>query len=213
MNFNINDYEHIIWDWNGTLLDDARLCVEIFNTLLTRRKMKTVSLVEYQEDFSFPVIEYYKKLGFDFDKESFDGVANEYIGLYNQRRFECKLNKGVLRVLEELKSRGLKQSILSAYHQKMLEETVDFYKLRKFFSEIVGLDDYYAHSKIDNGRKMLSGLRIAKSKIVLIGDTVHDYEVAEDMGISCILLCSGHCSAKRLQNCGVRVIDAIGDII
>ena len=52
-------YKHIIWDWNGTLLDDAWLCVDVINGVLSRRNMSTISLRQYQELFNFPVIDYY----------------------------------------------------------------------------------------------------------------------------------------------------------
>ena len=34
----MGNYRHVIWDWNGTLLDDAWLCVEVLNGLLARRR-------------------------------------------------------------------------------------------------------------------------------------------------------------------------------
>jgi phosphoglycolate phosphatase len=73
-------YKHIVWDWNGTLLDDAWLCVEILNSMLAARRMQTTTLEQYQNDFDFPVYNYYVKLGFDFSKEDYDTVAREYIG-------------------------------------------------------------------------------------------------------------------------------------
>ena len=30
-------HRHLIWDWNGTLLDDLDLSVDVMNTLLARR--------------------------------------------------------------------------------------------------------------------------------------------------------------------------------
>ena len=58
-------YKHIIWDWNGTLLDDTWLCVEGINNSLKKRSLQTITKEIYRKVFSFPVEDYYKRLGFD----------------------------------------------------------------------------------------------------------------------------------------------------
>ena len=35
-------YSHILWDWNGTLLDDAWLCVEVMNSMLAERDLPQI---------------------------------------------------------------------------------------------------------------------------------------------------------------------------
>ena len=76
-------YKHIIWDWNGTLLDDGWLFVDVMNTILKRRKMNTITLEKYREIFGFPVKNYYIKLGFDLEKEPFEdlGIRTKNLGL------------------------------------------------------------------------------------------------------------------------------------
>ena len=63
--------ETIIWDWNGTLLNDLRLCVKTINSLLEKRSLPVLTTSSYKEVFSFPVKDYYEKVGFDFSKEDF----------------------------------------------------------------------------------------------------------------------------------------------
>ena len=47
--------KHVIWDWNGTLLDDAVLCVEVMNVVLARRKLPPLTAERYADRFRFPV--------------------------------------------------------------------------------------------------------------------------------------------------------------
>ena len=51
-------YDHIIWDWNGTLVNDAFLCVQIVNQILSERDLSTVDIRFYRENFCFPVNQY-----------------------------------------------------------------------------------------------------------------------------------------------------------
>ena len=72
MKLDLTRYSHILWDWNGTLLDDAWLCVDVMNSMLTERKLQPLTLQRYRDIFSFPVKDYYLLLGFDFEKEPFE---------------------------------------------------------------------------------------------------------------------------------------------
>ena len=57
--------KHILFDWNGTLIDDAWIFVDILNALLKKRDLNQIDLIEYQELFCFPLSDFYQNLGFD----------------------------------------------------------------------------------------------------------------------------------------------------
>ena len=206
-------YQHIIWDWNGTLFDDAWLCVEIINKLLHKRNLPPITHKQYQEEFSFPVIDFYCGIGFDFSIESYEVVATEYIVEYDKRRLECKLRHDTMSVLKSCADAGLTQSILSAYQQTRLEGIIDNFQIRSLFTKIIGLNDYYAGSKIENGKRLIEELDFDAGEMLLIGDTVHDFEVAKAIGIDCMLSHSGHNSPERLKLCGVRVINSLTEVL
>ena len=204
---------HIIWDWNGTLFDDAWLCLEIINGLLAERGLPLIDARLYQNEFVFPVEAYYRKIGFDLTQESFEHLANEYMEHYDRRHSECGLQPGVRKVLATLSTRGCTHSILSATEQSRLEEMLLLTNLRGQFAELVGIGDCYAGGKTDHGKQLISGLCCEASEVVMIGDTLHDHEVASAVGIECILIPSGHCSRERLASCGTRVLGGVSDLL
>jgi phosphoglycolate phosphatase len=209
----LTDYKHVIWDWNGTLLDDAWLCVEVMNGMLAKRGLQEVTLDFYRSVFTFPVRDYYQELGYDFNREAFEDVGMEFMVLYNQRQKECRLHAEVITVLESFKQRGLGQSILSAREQnELLTETIDL-GVNKYFTKIYGLDDHYAHGKTDAGIKLISDLALPASSLLFIGDTRHDAEVACEIGIDCILVPNGHHSEGRLRKCSFPVIGSLNELI
>lgn len=207
------DYRHVIWDWNGTLLDDAWLGVEILNGILKKRSRPCVSLEEYEREFCIPVKIYYEKLGFDFSTESYDAISTEFIESYDRRRLECDLQGSALDVLRRISQRGIGQSILTAYQQSRLEEIIDHFGLRFFFTHLVGLDTHHASSKVENGRGLIAGLGIDPGRVLLIGDTLHDSEVARAMGVDCVLVPSGHTSKERLMGSQVQVLNSLKDLL
>lgn len=204
-------YKHIIWDWNGTLLDDTWLCLDIMNKQLAQIGKPTISLDEYKRSFDFPVITFYEKIGFDFNVENWEAVAQKFIDEYTERRFECSLQFGIPAILKKLSVFGCEHSILSAYAESVLIEMVNHYDLKKYFSHIIGLNNHYASGKIDEGKVLMEKLDSSREDIVLIGDTTHDYEVAKELGIDSILISNGHHSIKKLEVCGVPVVPSFSE--
>lgn len=203
----------IIWDWNGTLLNDTRQAVEIMNQMLTRRGLQALSVDQYKSVFTFPVKDYYLKIGFDFQTEPFEVPALEFIDLYNSQVKDCSLHFDTLKVLNHFQSVGVKQYILSAMEQEVLNDCLKHYQIDVFFEHVSGLDNFYAASKMLNGQRLITELKLDPSDLVLIGDTVHDFEVATELGCQCILIADGHQSKAVLQATGVLVIDSIRQLV
>ncbi len=209
----LKNYTHIIWDWNGTLLDDAWLCVDVMNGMLKERGLPQKMLDEYKELFDFPVRDYYLKLGFDFDNEPFDEVGMEFIVRYNKRQGETLLHPEVIDVLTKIKAHGFSQNILSAREQGELINETRLLGVFGFFDHIRGLDDHYAHGKTDVGFHLVKEIGASKEKMLFIGDTRHDAEVASEIGIDCILIPNGHHSELRLQQLKLPMINTLNDLI
>lgn len=203
----IEKYKHIIWDWNGTIFNDVTLCVELINELLELRGLKTVTIDEYKEIFTIPVRDYYAELGFDFSKEPFEIVGKQWMDEYELRKFECGLYDGIVDVIRRINNIGIGQSILSAYTQHTLEEMVEHFDLTKYFEHLVGLDNIYAAGKLHLGKDLMNRLGSGKGETLMIGDTLHDYEVAAEIGADCVLVANGHQSRKKLESCGTIVVD------
>lgn len=209
----ISNYKHIIWDWNGTIFNDVKMSVSVVNNLLVKRNLPALSVEEYKQIFTFPVKDYYVIAGFDFEKESFEVVGKEWMDEYERRKNECGLTDSALQLLEKISSMNIEQSILSAYSQHTLVEIVEHFGLTKYFSHLVGLDNIYASSKVLLGRELMKTLELKKGEALLIGDTIHDFDVATEIGADCILLASGHQNHKNLMQCGVPVFDSIKEIL
>jgi phosphoglycolate phosphatase len=205
--------EGIIWDWNGTLLNDIELCVLTINEMLGRRNLDLLTVEDYRKVFSFPVMDYYQKIGFDFNIEPFEIPALEFINRYNEQMNQCSLHQDALRVLNYFQSDGTRQFILSAMEQDALEDCLSHQQIRHFFELISGLDNHYAVSKMENGHRLISKLNLNATDMVLIGDTVHDYEVAIGLGCRCVLVANGHQSREVLNSTGALVIDRLEQIL
>ncbi len=195
----------IFWDWNGTLLDDVDACVGAMNELLVKREMQSLDTDSYKAIFGFPVIDYYKKMGFDFKTESFEEISGEFINEYNKRVGKSSLHNNVIQVLNYFCSKNYNQVIISAMEQKMLEKQLSDHGIADYFSEIKGLHDILAKSKLHLAETYIEQNNIKPTEIFFIGDTLHDAEVAEAIGCNLALVSHGHYSVKRLSINGFKV--------
>ena len=198
-------FNNIIWDWNGTLLDDAWLGVEIMDSILKSRNLPALNLEKYRNLFDFPVKDYYAKLGFDFSKEPFEVIGQEFILKYNERHFECKLKAFAFDCLEKFQNSGVKQFVLSARNHNQLEHEFKFHKIDHFFEDFAGLPDNWANGKVELGMELIRSQHIIPQETLMIGDTVHDFEVALKLGVECVLVEGGHQSVKKLNNTNAKV--------
>jgi phosphoglycolate phosphatase len=182
------------------------------NIVLARRNMAELTEDRYLQLFTFPVIEYYRRLGFDFDKEPFSVSGSEFINEYNARAFEPQLHDGIIDLIAELNENGVSHSILSASSQKILNKLAKHHNIDHYFIAVLGQDNHYAYGKIETGKMWINKLGIAPKNTLFIGDTEHDLEVANAIGSHCALLSWGHSSTERLENRGINVFDAMSDL-
>lgn len=209
----LSKYRHLIWDWNGTLLDDAWLCREIMNGQLRKRGLAVISRERYETVFDFPVERYYRTVGFDWAKESFAEAGTEFILEYEKRKKECRLQVGAKALLQRVEQEGISQAVLSAYAHPTLVEFLGHFGVQGHFRSVAGNRDHYAAGKVEQGLEMLKELHVRPQETVLIGDTTHDAEVARAMGVDCLLIPCGHNSRERLERCGFPLVAGLGDLL
>ncbi len=203
------EYTHIIWDFNGTILDDLEPCIDVLNIMLEKRSLPACDKEKYLEIFGFPIKSYYETAGFDFSAEDYGVLADEWAALYTEKAAQSKLCGGVIKALEFFKAKGIPQIILSATEINMLGAQLKALGISGYFDETLALGNLYAFSKVELGKDWVR--RNAPQKALFIGDTVHDYETASAMGVDCVLIASGHQSKKRLGATGAPVFDTVDE--
>ncbi len=203
----------VLWDWNGTLLDDLDFSVHCLNLLLSEHDyQKQYTLPEYRAIFGFPIEEYYLRAGFDFNTHAFSALAARYIELFIPGSKECHTMAYARETLQRIQQAGISQVMLSASPTYILEKQVAERGLTDFFDALLGLDDIYAKSKTARGIDWINQAKIDPATAVMIGDTDHDVQVATAMGVRCILYAGGHQPRETLVATGCTVIDHLCEL-
>ena len=206
-------YTHLIWDFNGTILDDVQHGINCTNTMLAARGLPIIPSVDaYREIFGFPIDAYYRRLGFDFEKEDYDTVlAPQWVAMYLEGEPACPTMEGAVETIRSVKAMGISQILLSATEIDMLTAQLERLGIFGEFDEVIGLDNIHARSK--KAQAMAWRERHPDACPLFIGDTEHDAQVADAVGGDCVLFSGGHQSEARLRACGKPTIHYVSDIV
>ena len=198
---------YLVWDWNGTLLDDVDVCIGIVDGMLTKRGLQPLLTRErYREVFTFPIKVYYERVGFDFTKEPYETLAEEYMEIYDRLVKTCPLFPETEEAMDAVDALGVRQLIVSASRQDKVDEQVRHAGIYRKLEAVLGMGNLYAHGKEGLARQYFSERGIAPEQVLFVGDTLHDAQVAEDMGCGCVLVTRGHQGPELLKTANVPLL-------
>ncbi|MDO4493887.1 MAG: HAD family hydrolase [Clostridia bacterium] len=203
----------VIWDWNGTLLDDTELCWRIAEEMRASRGMTPIGSIDgYRKLFRFPVEAYYRDMGYTFETESFQDITDEFLSAYSARQTGCPLMEGAVETLSALGSMGISQAVLSATGEERLLREISRYGVAGYFTAIAGQKDELAVSKAARGLELMATLGTDAAHTMFVGDTDHDLEVANAIGCRCVLIPNGCQHPDKLGQLGCPVLNDISEV-
>jgi len=204
----VSPIRQVLWDWNGTLLDDLTYAIGVRNRTFPAFGLPRIgSVAEYHRQFTFPVRRYYERAG--VTDETFVAVAHAWMAEYVRGFDNVPLHGDAVETLARFAAAGVRQAVLSATRRDMLESQIARFPIRAYFTDVLGLSDIYARSKEAVGLDYLARCGVPAASTLMIGDTLHDAEVARAMGTGCVLVARGHQSRETLLTAGVPVMDTL----
>ncbi len=202
----------VIWDFNGTILNDGHILVATNNEMNRERGLPEISYDYYRRKFDHPPKPFYEELGYDFSKEDYGEISRQFLALYELRQQDASLSPHIEEVLHWLQEQGIPQIIVSAHKEDMLRRHVQRLGIEGCFSHISGEGSHIIGGKVERARALAESGAFDLSRAVLIGDTIHDYHTAEAMGAACILYSGGHQTLERLQAADVPIINDFAEL-
>lgn len=205
----LGPYPCVIWDFNGTLIDDKWIAIEINIEMNRKRGKQELTSEYYLEQFTHPPKDFYMKMGYTFEDEPYEQVSREFLSEYAKRQGKAALSDGVIPALEAFQEAGMKQLIISAHKEELLREQVRGLGIEPFFSHIIGTKDDVVTGKVERALDFASQAGFDLSQAVFVGDTDHDLETARALGCDCVLYSGGHQAKARLEQSGVPVFETM----
>ncbi len=204
-------YKYIFWDFNGTIMDDVNTALGCVNDLLTRKKLPHITLEDYYKYVDTPIIKFYYHI-LPPEEIDFEEISRCFHEDYRKRAQNTHLAPGIYSLLEKLKNAGVKQYIITANNARETIRYIEDLKITEFFEEISAADNFNAASKTDRAKELFGKLKTRRQDVLFIGDTLHDREVADELGIDCVLVSYGHQGRALLEKHGAFVADSAKEL-
>lgn len=202
---------HILFDWNGTLQDDAAAAVRGTNAILRDQGSPEISLERYREVFSFPARGCYEALGIRVTDENWKALCDRFFSVFSADP-SVRLVPGAREALAALRARGIGLSIVSASDEAELRRALRRHGVDGFFGAASGQSGPFAGSKVSRAKELFRSLGVDPADAVFVGDTGHDLEAAREIGCACVLVATGYESRRRLEGRGVPVLDSVAEL-
>jgi phosphoglycolate phosphatase-like HAD superfamily hydrolase len=203
---------HLVWDWNGTLLDDLSLVITATNAAFDAVGGPEVTAEQHRRDFRRPIMDYYGEvLGRVIDVDEFRRLDEAFHEAYRLGL----VNVG-LAVDAEAAMRAWPgtQSLLSMWFHEELVPAVDGYGLSALLARVDGnRAELGGDRKADSLAVHLAALGLPGDRAVLIGDSVDDAQAADSVGAACVLYTGGFTDPDRLREVGKPVADTLLDAV
>ena len=209
----MNKPPYIIWDWNGTLIDDVAAAVNALNRMLALRDVAPVTQDFYRAHFGFPVRPFYAVVGLDLEKEDWDKICTDFHQFIAEEP-DQHLRPDAIDALRFVREQCGCQSILSALRQDLLLRDTTREGVQAFFDARFGVDNLDGATKLSRGHDLIAhlkanGLLVPDQTLFFIGDTLHDAEVGVALGATPILVEGGHQNGDRLRASGQMVAPSL----
>jgi len=205
-------FDCVIWDWNGTLMNDACVSCGAVNDMLCEFGRPATDMPTYFHYMRDGMDKYYDYLFYP-DKAPFDKLVVMFSKYYDERIKTASLHKGTEAVLEALRSMGITQTIVSSSHKNKVRRDAAAFGIDKYFDEVLGADDLLVGSKTERARLYLERKGFSPERTLLVGDMTHDMETAAGIGAHCVVIPKGHQTRELLESKGANMLSDITDII
>ena len=184
--------EHIVWDWNGTLLGDAPALIEATIEAFQECGLPVVTREFYQLRHVQPIPDFYERLaGRELSADEHKRVAECFDAAYGKRRPAVTLTADALAAMDLWAAAGGRQSLLSMYPHEALVPLVTAFGIYRFFTRIDGATGADRSRKAPFLARHLSVQGIEPARTVLIGDSVDDVAAAAECGVRSIVYHAG----------------------
>ena len=205
---------HIVWDWNGTLLDDLPIVIEAANAALTPHGVDPIDEDSYRDHFTRPVRAFYDSLfGRPVDDREWHSLNDSFHKEYFSRVESANLTSDSLDALDATAGLGWGQSLLSMSPQDWLDHVVKTKGVASRFSLVDGLQGPTGGHKAEHLEEHLNVMGLDPGRTFVVGDTPDDAVAARHVGAHPILYDGGSHHLPTLQGMGAPVAHTLVEAV
>ena len=205
---------HLVWDWNGTVLDDFAVILRSTNDSFADVGLPPITAEQYRSMIKLPIRSFYTDvMGRAPSDEEWEQLDESFHKYYVRYEREAALSAGLPDLLNDWAAKGRTQSLLSMYHDEKLVPVVEHHGLTSYFSLVQGTKPPRPPRKGVHLADHLTRLRLDPEHTVLIGDSPDDAHAAETVGARVVLYSGGFAATESLRATGAPIADTLAEAV
>lgn len=204
-------YSAVIWDWNGTLLNDAPASLAAVNHIFGKMGVPLITESQYKEALDTPISKFYERF-LDLGKVDTDLLSKQFYDYLDLHEDEIGLQPGAKETLRRLNEAGTKQYILSAAWNDDILPLLEKYSIEAYIDGVFGASDREIGSKLERAVEMAHKYSFGGRSACLVGDTYHDFECAKAIDADCLLISCGHQNVEKISRSGLPVYPTFAEM-
>ena len=195
---------HVVWDWNGTLLDDLDQVIAAVNTTLGELGVSPISRATYGAHYQRPVRRFYESLfGRPVLDDEWGRIDQSFHDAYRSQLSNVTLARDATEALEAVVAAGHSQSLLSMLLHDDLVNMASLFGVDRFMRRVDGLKGARGVEKLESLESHIEALGLSRQEVVIIGDALDDVAAANAAGTRCVMYDRGTFPREQIQQAGV----------
>lgn len=207
----MKNYSTIIWDFNGTIIDDVKASLDAVNDMLALRNQQAIDMDMYYKAIDIPIWKFYERVFIPGTITPGEAMI-EYDTGYEKHLGDNPLMDGIVEILSTFQNQGKQQIVVSASHVDKVKSRLYSLNILHYFSDVLAHSDYNANSKTYLARQYFAENNLSFDDAVVIGDSVFDFTMASELGCDCILTTQGHQSRREFSSVDAHIIDSLYEL-
>lgn len=204
----MHNYQHVIFDLDGTLLNSETGVIKSLRETVTELELPEIKANDYHR-FIGPPMERSMSDYFSLDGHKLKEAVAKFREIYqNKFLFEASIYDGIVDLLRTLRENSIITAIATYKPQSYAIPLIDHFGLSLYCNPCVGFIPELRTDKADIIKECASQLNADLSRTVYIGDTDGDWKAASRVGIDFIGVTFGFGFKP-----GDRVTDTDGNLV
>jgi len=206
-------FDLIVFDWDGTLFDSTALITRCIQAACADVGVAVPSDRDASYVIGMGLIEALQHAAPGLARERYPELGNRYRHHYFARQHEIVLFQGALAMLQALKAREHWLGVATGKSRRGLDEALNSVQLKGLFDATRTADETASKPDPQMLLELMAHFDVAPERTLMIGDTTHDLQLAQNAGTPCLGVSYGaHERASFEAFQPVHVADSMADL-
>ncbi|MFZ2726746.1 MAG: HAD-IA family hydrolase [Methylococcaceae bacterium] len=199
-NFTLKNYDLLIFDWDGTIIDSIDWIVHCLQQAAIDCGCQPSERQAAKNVIGLSIVMAMRTLFPEVDDTTLNALTSRYSHINIGRELTREhLFAGVYDFLSARKADGYLLAVATGKTRKGLNQVLQTTMTEDLFVVTRGADETASKPNPKMLEEILTHTGISKERVLLIGDSVHDIQMANNAGIAAVAVCCGANAAEELQ--------------